>query len=390
VAGMSASAAAELYDDAYDDSDDTVPAASGDDAAFIAPASGTADGAAVRAGHVVPVRSDGRFPGAVLAGPSSPAAVVAGQAVRARPTDRSPAAVLPEAPVSPAGAGIAAARGGGGPAPRIDRLSGVVGRAGVASPSSDLSGFFGNTDASAAAGGSAGAAGLRMVRAAGLSGVVRPASAHAAGEAGPARTLPVLSALRGLLPGGGLRRGTTIAVRSSSVLLALLVAASRAGSWCAVVGLPALSPIAAAEMGIALERLALVPYPGVEWTSTVAALLDGLDIVVAAPPGAIAPAVAGRLAARARQRGSVLMPAGDWVGADLTVAPVRGQWDGLGAGRGRLRCRELTIQARGRGAAAAPREVTLWLPALEGVLPPVAGHLPGSAAPGAGSLRRVG
>ncbi|GGM80485.1 hypothetical protein GCM10007977_097450 [Dactylosporangium sucinum] len=212
---------------------------------------------------------------------------------------------------------------------------------------------------------------LAVVRAAGLSGVVRPASEHAAEVGTATRTLPVLSGLRALLPGGGLRRGATIAVHTSSVLLALLAAASQAGSWCAVVGLPALSPVAAAEMGIALDRLALVPYPGTEWTTAVAALLDGLDIVVAAPPGPIAPAVAGRLAARARQRGSVLMPAGPWAGADLTVAPVRGAWDGLGAGRGRLRCREMTIQARGRGAAAAPREVTLWLPALEGVLPPV-------------------
>ena len=214
------------------------------------------------------------------------------------------------------------------------------------------------------------AAGLQMVRAVGLTGIVRPASEHTTEAIGATRVLPVLSELRALLPGGGLRRGATISVRSSSVLLALLVAASKAGSWCAVVGMPALSPVAAAEMGIALDRLALVPDPGTEWTTTVAALLDGLDIVVAAPPsGPIAPAVAGRLAARARQRGSVLMPSGPWAGADLIVEPVRGVWEGLGAGRGRLRCRELTIQARGRGAAAAPREVTLWLPAAVGALP---------------------
>ncbi|WP_432829449.1 hypothetical protein [Dactylosporangium sp. CA-092794] len=233
-----------------------------------------------------------------------------------------------------------------------------------------------------AAGGSAArrAAGLQVVRAAGLGGLVRTAGEHGAEGVGSTRTLPVLSQLRALLPGGGLRRGATIAVHTSSVLLALIAAASRAGSWCAVVGLPALSPIAAAEMGIALERLALVPHPGTEWTTIVAALLDGVDIVVAAPPGPVAPVVAGRLAARARQRGSVLMPAGPWAGADLTVAPVRGAWGGLGAGRGRLRCREMTIQARGRGAASAPRQVTLWLPAMEGVLPPVTRPLP-SAVP---------
>ncbi|GAA3451129.1 hypothetical protein GCM10018962_29620 [Dactylosporangium matsuzakiense] len=146
-----------------------------------------------------------------------------------------------------------------------------------------------------------------------------------------------------------------------------------------MVGLPGLSPIAAAEMGIALERLALVPHPGAEWTTIVAALLDGFDIVVAAAPKNIAPAVAGRLAARARQRGSVLVPAGAWAGADLTLAPVRGAWGGLGAGRGRLRHRELTVQARGRGAASAAREVTLELPAITGVLPPI--QVPSTQAP---------
>jgi hypothetical protein len=220
------------------------------------------------------------------------------------------------------------------------------------------------------------AAGLQVVRAAGLGGVVRTARGRGAEAVASTRVLPVLAGLRELLPGGGLRRGATVAVHTSSVLLALLAAASRAGSWCAVVGLPALSPIAAAEMGIVLERLALVPHPGTEWTTIVAALLDGFDIVVAAPPGPIAPVVAGRLAARARQRGSVLMPAGSWAGADLTLAPVRGVWGGIGVGRGRLRFRELTVQARGRGAAVAVREATLALPEIAGVLPPVNRPLP--------------
>ncbi|MFF5227189.1 hypothetical protein [Dactylosporangium sp. NPDC000521] len=237
-----------------------------------------------------------------------------------------------------------------------------------------------------AAGGGAGRGLAGLVGA----GVVRPASEHAAGAgAGAGKVLPVLAGLRALLPGGGLRRGATIAVQTSSVLLALLAAASRAGSWCAVVGMPSLNPAAAAEMGVALERLALVPDPGAEWASIVAALLDGVDIVVAAVPGSVAPAVAGRLAARARQRGSVLMPAGVWAGADVTVAPVQQTWGGLGEGRGRLRCRELTIQARGRGAASAAREVTLWLPALEGPLPPVRDAKMPRTAP-ATTLRRVG
>src|SRR5438128_1099581 len=92
----------------------------------------------------------------------------------------------------------------------------------------------------------------------------------------------------------------------------------------------------------------------------------GLSDVVR-PPSTAAATVGSRRAARARQRGSVLMPAGSWTGADLTVEAVRGVWAGLGSGRGRLRCRELTIRAHGRGAASVPREVTLWLPAPTGL-----------------------
>jgi hypothetical protein len=205
-----------------------------------------------------------------------------------------------------------------------------------------------------------------LIRDAGLSGLVRPASAHAGEVAGTGRdrVLPVLPELRHLLPAGGLRRGSTVAVTPghTSVLLALLVAASAAGSWCAVVGLPGLGARAAAELGIALDRLALVPYPGPEWPTVVGALLDGLDLVVAAPPGPVAAALAGRLAARARQRGSVLVPYAQWSGADVVLDSRGGGWEGLDRGHGRLRRRSMVITARGRGAAARPREVTVWLP----------------------------
>jgi hypothetical protein len=153
----------------------------------------------------------------------------------------------------------------------------------------------------------------------------------------------------------------TVGRGSTSLLLALLSAASRSGSWCAVVGMPALGALAAAESGIVLDRLALVPNPGPEWPTVVAALIDGVDVVVAAVPGPVAAAVAGRLAARARQRGSVLMPYGRWDGADVTLQVTHGGWEGLGAGRGRLRRHEITVVARGRGAAARPKEITMWM-----------------------------
>ncbi|TDB66107.1 MULTISPECIES: hypothetical protein, partial [unclassified Micromonospora] len=176
-------------------------------------------------------------------------------------------------------------------------------------------------------------AGRMMAGSAALAALVRPASAP--DPAGGHRTLPVAPELTGLLPYRGLRRGSTIAVSASrprrsggtSLVLALLAEASRAGSWCAVVGVPTLGAGAAAELGIALDRLALVPDPGPEWPTVVAALIDGVDVVVTAVPQAVSASVAGRLAARARQRGCVLVPYGRWDGADVTLQVVRGVWE---------------------------------------------------------------
>ena len=226
---------------------------------------------------------------------------------------------------------------------------------------------------------SAGKHSIAEIRAAGL---VRRASEH--DHTTVERSLPVSAALRPLFPGGCLRRGSTVLIAgpsgvgvargqgyatpgATSLLFALLAEASAAGSWCAAVGLPTLGLVAAAEAGVAVERFALVPHPGPEWTGVVAALLDGVEIVVAAVPGSVPARVAERLAARARQRGGVLVPIGRWPGADLTLEVVDGAWHGLGAGRGRLRAREARVAAYGRGAAARTRYADLWLP---GGVPP--------------------
>jgi hypothetical protein len=188
---------------------------------------------------------------------------------------------------------------------------------------------------------------------------------------GDDRMLPVAPALRDLFPGGGLRRGATIAIApgaspgATSLMLATLAAAAQAGSWVAIVGVPGLGPLAAHELGIALDRMALVPRPGVSFDRVVATLLDGFDIVVAAPAGAVPLAsVRTQLASRARQHGSVLVPFGPlaWDGADITLRTEGSVWHGLERGRGRLRARSLTVVARGKGASARPRHATLWLP----------------------------
>lgn len=179
-----------------------------------------------------------------------------------------------------------------------------------------------------------------------------------------ARVLPAAPEIAGLLPWpGGIRRGATVAaVGSTSLLMTLLAGAMTEGAWAAVVGMPAFGAVAAVEAGTPLERLALIPAPGPDWPTVVAALIDGIDIVVvAAPPGA--PKQTTRaLINRARQRGCVLIPTTAWPHSDLTIETVERRWVGLHAGHGLLRRQDVTLRASGRGRAARPKTVTTSLP----------------------------
>jgi hypothetical protein len=164
-----------------------------------------------------------------------------------------------------------------------------------------------------------------------------------------------------------------VAVRgSASLLLALLAGPARGGAWCGVVGLPSLGLVAAREAGIPLERLALVPEPGRDWASVVAALLDAMEVVVVAPRGRVTDGEVRRLAARARQRGAVLVPFGPvpWPGTELRLSMTAGVWEGVGDGCGHLRSRRVVVRGEGRGSAARARELPLWLPAPGGGIEP--------------------
>lgn len=185
------------------------------------------------------------------------------------------------------------------------------------------------------------------------------------------RVLPVAAPLARLLPGGGLRRGSTVAIvpgpAATSLLWAALAEASAAGAWVGVVGRPDLGLVAAAEAGIRLERLALVPRPGAELLAVTSALLDGLDVVVVAAPQPVPAADRQRLAARARGRGAVLVPIGSWPGADVRLSCTEASWCGVGAelsgGSGRLGERHVRVHVLGRGTAQAGRVGRLAMPA---------------------------
>src|ERR1700759_1477539 len=177
---------------------------------------------------------------------------------------------------------------------------------------------------------------------------------------GTGSVLPVLPALRGRLPRGGLARGSVVAVAEFGLLcLALAAAAAADGAWCGIAGIPEAGILAAAALGLDAGRTLLVPDPGPSWPQGGASLFDGCELVLLRPPARVSAQVRQRLEATLRRGRGVLLVAGDWPGAQLRlgVVPQRGTGPGDGGGRRRACCAEVTADGRGEAAMARTR----WL-----------------------------
>lgn len=195
-----------------------------------------------------------------------------------------------------------------------------------------------------------------------------------------APVLPVHPALGELLPGGGLRPGSAYSLGSStSLLFALLARPSQDGAWCGVVGVPRLGAEAAEKAGVDLSRLVLIPDPGQRWLAVVATIAEVLPIVAVRPPARAKDGEISRLAARMRERGSVLLVQGPWPQTEAMIDIADPAWEGLGDGYGLLEQRELTVTVSSR-RFPVPRRGRLLLPDAAGAL---AAHTPAARpAPG--------
>ena len=182
------------------------------------------------------------------------------------------------------------------------------------------------------------------------------------------KSLRVDGPLGDLLPGGVLQRGTVLAVEgargagATSLALALAAAVTATGEWAAAVDADGtLGVEAAVATGVALERFPVVR--GVtpdRWATVVAALLEGVTLVLAEAPRHTRAGDARRLVVRARERGAVLValsaPGARWPGeAALRLVAEGGPWSGLAPGAGLLAERALKVRVEGRGEAARPR-----------------------------------
>ena len=178
------------------------------------------------------------------------------------------------------------------------------------------------------------------------------------------QALPVRAELADLVPGRQITPGAVLAVTGSRMLIyQLLSAASQAGNWVAIVGEPNLGVVALVESGLVLERVAVVPDPGINAANVCAALLDAMSVVIG--DIGLTDAERRRLAARARERGTVIVSDAPWAGANLAYRVVSRSWVGANQGEGWLQHCRLAVERTGRAAAAKPKRFEIELSPAE-------------------------
>jgi hypothetical protein len=174
--------------------------------------------------------------------------------------------------------------------------------------------------------------------------------------------LPVSDVVRSFIPEGQLIRGRVVACSGDaalSVALLLVAHATQEGSWLAVIGVQHIAILAVAERGVALERLVLVhpPQQSKEWSTTVAAVVDGFDLVIMSVPRGVSPSDVRRVHTRIQARQSIaIIVNNDSSGVkssqlfhpDVVLHTTTSQWIGADQGAGFLQHRDVRVQVSGR------------------------------------------
>jgi len=150
-----------------------------------------------------------------------------------------------------------------------------------------------------------------------------------------------------------------------------------------------LSPVAAWESGIEPDGLVIARCSEItRWGRAAAALLDGAAAVFAEVPPGVGDAAIRRLAALARNRGTVLLlrpldrrlPSGI---AHLTIEAIAATWSGTDRGHGRIERRRIRFVASGKAMRGMSRTIEMeddgshTLRVVPGVAAPAAGGVAG-------------
>ena len=183
-------------------------------------------------------------------------------------------------------------------------------------------------------------------------------------------SLPVAKALQPIIPDGVLVRGRTVLCggdAAMSTALLLVSAATQAGSWLAIVGVSDFGLMSACEQGVALQRTVLVTPTSnkKDWTSTVAAVADGFDVVMLEVPREVSESDARRIQTRIQARRNVLVLVETSRHAtrrsvfqpDVVLHTMTTKWDGIEHGAGYVQGRLIDVTVSGRRVPRATQHV---------------------------------
>ena len=183
-------------------------------------------------------------------------------------------------------------------------------------------------------------------------------------------SLPVAKALQPIIPDGVLVRGRTVLCSGDAAMSTALLMASaptQAGSWLAVVGVSDFGLVSACEQGVALQRTVLVTPTSnkKDWTSTVAAIADGFDVVMLEVPREVSESDARRIQTRIQARRNVLVLVETSRHAtrrsvfqpDVVLHTMTTKWDGIEHGAGYVQGRLIDVTVSGRRVPRATQHV---------------------------------
>jgi len=204
--------------------------------------------------------------------------------------------------------------------------------------------------------------------------------------------LDVPKPLLPLFPFGGLPKGFIVGFEGAgSWSVAMSMAATVMGDhgWMGIVGIEEFGLVAAAELGVDLNRVLVVESPASSRLApAMGALLEAVDVLIVKPRRLIGAEPARRIKAKATEKGRLVFHldgARQWpTTPDIVVRSISQRWEGLDDGHGHLRHRHLDLVAHGRRSAARGRSTSIIVPGPHGGLatsPPINHSAPAPSAP---------
>lgn len=149
-------------------------------------------------------------------------------------------------------------------------------------------------------------------------------------------TIAVHNALTTLLPHGLTPGSITTTQGSTHTALTLITQHTTNAGWVAIIGAPNINYTTLQDLGANLNHIIVVPHPNENTPQIIAALIEGVDLILLGPAVTLTHAEQRTLTARNRERGTHIISQKPWANARTHITTTHGTWHGTNKGLGRL------------------------------------------------------